>query len=260
MSISVLETIVRNKIYNCTYWKEKCFSMTTESLIDNALELTYIGGVVGTTNQPTDFICLLLKLLQLSPQEEIIDEFLSIPDYKYLRALTALYVRLVFPPVKVYSKLEKMYCDYKKLRIIDNAGKFHIIHMDELIDDLLHKETIINLNLPKITKRKVLEANQELAPRVSLLEENDDSDDVFDDINLPDNFFKGVKVEDEEQQEEIQYKENEDNIDIEMDQRRKRQKIEEEKEKNNLEKEEKVLDENSAEYWLELRKKIGLSS
>ena len=63
--LNIIEQIVRNKVYNSSYWKEKCFALTSETIIDNALELEYIGGIISTTNQPSDFICLLVKLIQL---------------------------------------------------------------------------------------------------------------------------------------------------------------------------------------------------
>lgn len=40
----LLETILRNKIYSCFYWKEKCFALTNETIIDAAVEIKYIGG------------------------------------------------------------------------------------------------------------------------------------------------------------------------------------------------------------------------
>ena len=36
---------------------------------------------------PTEFMCLLLKLLQLQPEKEIIVEFIKNEDYKYVRVL-----------------------------------------------------------------------------------------------------------------------------------------------------------------------------
>ena len=34
----LVDRIVRVKIYNDAYWKEYCFGLTTESLIDEAIE------------------------------------------------------------------------------------------------------------------------------------------------------------------------------------------------------------------------------
>ena len=168
-NISQVELILRNRVFNCYYWKDKCFGLTSETIIDKALELKYIGGMNHSSNQPTDFICLFIKLLQLNPSEEIIDEYLSDPDLKYLRALTALFIRFAYPPVKIYTKLEKLFCDYKKLVILKSKG-YAIIHMDEYIDSLLNEENIFEISLPKIPKRSVLEENGSLQPYISVLE------------------------------------------------------------------------------------------
>ena len=76
--LNVLEQITRNKVYNCTNWKEKCFALNSESIIDNALELKYIGGIIINSGQPSEFICLVVKLIQLNPGEDVLREYLSI--------------------------------------------------------------------------------------------------------------------------------------------------------------------------------------
>ena len=76
--LNVLEQITRNKVYNCTNWKEKCFALNSESIIDHALELKYIGGIITNSGQPSEFICLVVKLIQLNPGEDVLREYLSI--------------------------------------------------------------------------------------------------------------------------------------------------------------------------------------
>jgi hypothetical protein len=66
--------------------------------------------------QPTEFICLLLKLLQLLPEKEIIIEFVKQEDFKYLRALGAFYLRLTGKSKEIYQYLEPLLNDYRKLR------------------------------------------------------------------------------------------------------------------------------------------------
>ena len=284
-NISSVELILRNRVFNSYYWKEKCFGLTSETIIDKILELKYIGGMNHSSNQPTDFICLFIKLLQLNPSEEIIDEYLSDPDLKYLRALTALFIRFAYPPVKIYTKLEKLYCDYKKLVILKSKG-YAIIHMDEYIDSLLNEEHIFEISLPKIPKRSVLEENGELKPYVSVLEnelnvdknkkedksesesetEEEKDIDIFKNLKIPDNFFKNKKrkrSEDKKEKEKEKHKnksgedknkdknkqfENKKNIDINENKNEDSNKI-------------KLpdLDPESDEYWLELRKRIGIS-
>lgn len=120
----LLETIIRNKIYNTLYWKEKCFALTSETIIDRAVELQYIGGTYGSNKVPSEFICLVLKLLQIQPDEDIVNEYLNTGGYKYLTALAAFYVRLTNKPVDVYRKLEPFYSDYRKLRLRSADGSF----------------------------------------------------------------------------------------------------------------------------------------
>ena len=288
-NISSVELILRNRVFNSYYWKEKCFGLTSETIIDKILELKYIGGMNHSSNQPTDFICLFIKLLQLNPSEEIIDEYLSEPDLKYLRALTALFIRFAYPPVKIYTKLEKLYCDYKKLVILKSKG-YAIIHMDEYIDSLLNEEHIFEISLPKIPKRSVLEENGELKPYVSVLEnelnvdknkkedksesesetEEEKDIDIFKNLKIPDNFFKNKKrkrSEDKKEKEKEKEKEKHKNKSGEDKNKDKNKQFENKKNidinENKNEDSNKIklpdLDPESDEYWLELRKRIGIS-
>ncbi|KAF5330781.1 hypothetical protein D9619_005652 [Psilocybe cf. subviscida] len=112
---SLVETVIRNRIYESTYWKEHCFALTAETLIDKAIEVRFIGGVYGN-QRPTEFMCLLLKLLQIQPEKEILVEYLQAEEFKYLRALAALYIRMTFRAVDVFELLEPLLKDYRKLR------------------------------------------------------------------------------------------------------------------------------------------------
>jgi PRP38 family len=52
-----------------------------ETIIDKAIELNSIGGVYGN-QKPTNFVCLLLKLLQIQPEKEILVEYLLVDEFK----------------------------------------------------------------------------------------------------------------------------------------------------------------------------------
>jgi pre-mRNA-splicing factor 38A len=54
-----------------------------ESIIDKAIEIRCIGGVYGN-QRPTEFLCLLLKLLQIQPEKEILIEYLRADEFKYV--------------------------------------------------------------------------------------------------------------------------------------------------------------------------------
>ena len=80
---NLVEKIVRTKIYNHTFWKEQCFGLTAETLVDKAMELDHVGGTFGGNRKPTPFLCLILKMLQIQPEKEIVVEFIKNDDYKY---------------------------------------------------------------------------------------------------------------------------------------------------------------------------------
>lgn len=84
---NLVEKITRNKIYASVYWKKDCFGLSAETLVDKAVELKYVGGMIGEPQKPTEFICLLLKMLQIQPDKEIVIEFIKNDDYKYVRLL-----------------------------------------------------------------------------------------------------------------------------------------------------------------------------
>ena len=41
---NLVEKITRSKIYGSLYWKEQCFALTAETIIDKAVELDHFGG------------------------------------------------------------------------------------------------------------------------------------------------------------------------------------------------------------------------
>lgn len=93
---NMIEKILRMKIYDSTYWKEHCFALTAEAVVDKAVAINSLGGTFGGARKPTKFVCLLLKLLQLQPDKEIIIEFIKNEDYKYVRVL-GMFVKLFHP-------------------------------------------------------------------------------------------------------------------------------------------------------------------
>jgi hypothetical protein len=69
---NLVERITRDKIYAMTYWKERCFGVSAAALVDLAMEVREVGGVFGGTSRCTNFLCLVLKMLQIQPEKEIV--------------------------------------------------------------------------------------------------------------------------------------------------------------------------------------------
>nr|BAF00662.1 hypothetical protein [Arabidopsis thaliana] len=169
---NLVEKIVRTKIYQHTFWKEQCFGLTAETLVDKAMELDHLGGTFGGSRKPTPFLCLILKMLQIQPEKEIVVEFIKNDDYKYVRILGAFYLRLTGTDVDVYRYLEPLYNDYRKVRQKLSDGKFSLTHVDEVIGELLTKDYSCDIAMPRLKKRWTLEQNGLLEPRKSVLEDD----------------------------------------------------------------------------------------
>ncbi|GAA5914466.1 PRP38 family protein [Sporobolomyces salmoneus] len=164
----LVPTVIRQRVYDTLYWKEHCFALDAASVIDKAVELNHVGGTYANT-RPTEFMCLVLKLLQLQPEREIVLEYLRAEEFKYLRALAAFYVRLTFDSLNAYEVLEPLLDDYRKLRFRGMDGSYRITTIDQFADELLSEEMVCEIQLPRLTQRKVLEETEGLATRRSKL-------------------------------------------------------------------------------------------
>jgi pre-mRNA-splicing factor 38A len=165
---TLIETAVRDRITDSLYWKESCFGLNAATLLDRAVEISYIGGTYGVGMKPTPFICLAFKLLTLVPEKEIVLEYLGRggEEWKYLRALAAFYIRLTFDSVEVYKVLEPFLEDKRKLRRRRKEG-YTLTYMDEFVDELLIKDRVCGTSLWKLPARQILEDEGRLEERVS---------------------------------------------------------------------------------------------
>jgi pre-mRNA-splicing factor 38A len=161
---NLIEYIKRQKIYDSRYWKEECFGLNAVNVVEKAAALKTIGGCYGANQKPTHFLCLLLKLLQIQPDESIIQEILLLEDgnnhkdsvFKYVRALACMYLRLTGRPKDIYELLEPLYSNYSKLRV-RTSNDWNLLHMDEYIDCLLTHDSVFGIALPRLAKRFHLE-------------------------------------------------------------------------------------------------------
>merc|ERR1712157_12607 len=73
--------------------------------------------------------------------------------------------------IDIYKILEPYYNDFRKIKYQRPDGVFQILHIDEFVDNLLHEERFLSMQLPRLVKRRVFEANDQLEPRISPLED-----------------------------------------------------------------------------------------
>ena len=154
---NLMEYITRQKIYDCRFWKEECFGLTAADVLEKAAKsLTCIGGTFGGNQQPTKFLCLTLKLLQIQPEDELIQEFLQQDHFKYARALGAFYLRLTGRPADIFDSLEPLYNDFSKLKVRCTT-EWKLVYMDEFIHELLTTSHSCGIALPRLPFRHTLQ-------------------------------------------------------------------------------------------------------
>jgi pre-mRNA-splicing factor 38A len=56
-----VEKIIQTRIYESKYWKEECFGLTAELVVDKAMELKFVGGVYVGNIKPTHFFVFNLE-------------------------------------------------------------------------------------------------------------------------------------------------------------------------------------------------------
>merc|ERR1711920_400597 len=116
----------------------------------------HVGGTYGSSRQPTKFICLILKMLQIQLDKDVVVELIRNEEFKYIRILGAFYLRLTFKGIEIYQYLEPLYNDYRKIRILTEKGKFMLTHVDEIIDGFLRKDIMFDTIMPRIQYRHFL--------------------------------------------------------------------------------------------------------
>ena len=198
----LLEKAVRDRIVDSYYWKESCFAINEATLCDRAATLNSLGGTYGGAQKPTPFLCLALKLLQLTPSKEIILEYLHQEEFKYLSALAAFYVRLTFEAKEVYTTLEPLLGDWRKLRRRTREGRYALTYLDQFVDDLLMKSRVCGTSLMALPKRMVLEDLGQLEVRESPLGEEVDEIDREEEDGEDDDEEKAMALNGAEHNEE----------------------------------------------------------
>ncbi|RLV96198.1 Pre-mRNA-splicing factor 38 [Spathaspora sp. JA1] len=187
----LIEPIIRHRIQDSIFYKQYLYLSNEATLLPIITEhVQYISGM-DSSGRPSPFICCLLRMLELEPSSDMIDTYLTqlgFNEFKYLTALTLIYIRLVYSSEIIYEKFDRYFQDFRKLRIklkspIFNEVKlpitYGLTYFDEWVDDLLTKERVIDIILPRLMPRIKFVENGVLPPRqyhIDMTEENQDPD------------------------------------------------------------------------------------
>lgn len=179
---NLIPKIIREKILDSMYWKLVVQNLDLYQLIDECvLNVAMVGSYSNSIKtKPSNFICVLFRLIHLDPSLDIIEYLINGPSqFKYLRALAAVYYRLVSESdVNTWTTLEPQLENSANLRIFNSSNGVSTIHFDELIDKLLTDGRLHEFVFPRLVKRVVLEESGLLDPRESSI--MDEFDDIID--------------------------------------------------------------------------------
>ncbi|KAI3405396.1 hypothetical protein KGF56_001792 [Candida oxycetoniae] len=187
----LIEPIIRHRILDSIFYKQYLY-LTNEATILTVIteQVKYVGGV-DSIGRPSPFLQSLFRMLELAPSKEIIDVYLhqlKFNEFKYLVVLTLLYIRLTFTSEEIYTIFDKFSQDFRKLKFKLKNSHFDsrrlpifykIIYMDEFIDDLLIKDRVVDLTLPRLIPRLLLVERGLVAPRQYFLDKETRSETVI---------------------------------------------------------------------------------
>lgn len=152
---TLIDSVIRRNIYESRYWT-LLQGNNAETLIDFEIVLNHIGVTYGPLGEPTLFLAILLKMLQIGIEPEIYKLYVRQSDLKYIRCLGALYLRLAEPPSSVYSILEPCLGDFRKIQVKDHSGALSTSTVDQFIADLLEQDSFFSISLPPLPSRATL--------------------------------------------------------------------------------------------------------
>lgn len=202
---ALLDPTLRHMITKDIYWKEQCFALNEATLLDRAVEVSWVGGTYG--NRVSPFLCLAFKMLQLGVDAEVLLFYLREggEEFKYLRALAAFYVRLTSArDEEVYERLEPYLGDWRKLRTRGGSG-WGLTTMDAFVDSLMEDKQACSVDLWMLVGRERLEDEDRLGER----EVPEEIQKLLDDEDEEEDEEEGEKEEEEGEKEEKEEEEGE---------------------------------------------------
>ncbi|ODV81339.1 PRP38-domain-containing protein [Suhomyces tanzawaensis NRRL Y-17324] len=187
---NLVEPIVRHRIQDSVFYKQHLY-LTNEATILPII-VSHVHYVAGTDSlgRPSPFVCCLLRLLELAPSADIVQVYLTQLEYnqfKYLTAMVMMYVRLTATSAEVYTTLEPYLLDLRKLRIRHKNPQFSddsipvhygLTYIDVWADELLTKERVADLMLPRMVPRQQLVEQGVVQPRTYHVDNESEEDEL----------------------------------------------------------------------------------
>ena len=123
----------------------------------------FVPGKMIRSSPSAPELCSVLSCI--APFRRLFERLCVCVRGRYVRALGAFYLRLVGKSVEIYTYLEPLYNDYRKLNIRTLAGGWEQTTMDAFVEQLLTSEMVCDIAMPFLQKRLLLERAGSLTVR-----------------------------------------------------------------------------------------------
>lgn len=177
-----MEHATRRAILNSPLYLMEFKHLGIIGLLKDVLQTRWID--LEYSQEPSRFLCALVRLYMLRPNREIIYEILSVKNFTYATAFAAIHVRCYWSSLDIHRVLTPLLSNYTKVRVsgVEAVGLQGYVPFDTLIETILrqpstlskHDKTFISigcLRLPLLTKREIFEMSGKLRPLSEELQE-----------------------------------------------------------------------------------------
>lgn len=150
--------------------------------------------------EPSRFLCSLVRLYMLHPNRAIIYEILSVKNFTYATAFAAIHVRCCWSSLDIHKALTPLLSNYTKIRVtgIESSELHGYVPFDILIEALLQQPSTLSkhdkaftpmgcLRLPLLIKREVFEMSGKLRPLSEELQKMLKTKEAGDDLQAESN-------------------------------------------------------------------------
>lgn len=98
-----------------------CLRRPLMATVEALITVPFVGGLTGPLKRPERFICLVTRLLQITPDPSVVLAMLRQDVHKYLRVAALFVIRLIGNDAMMREALRIGWADYRKIRVYGYA-------------------------------------------------------------------------------------------------------------------------------------------
>lgn len=121
-AIAVFAPSTKHSITHSQLMISTCANKPLLWVIEQLIEIPFLGGITGPQQKVELFLCLVFRLLQIQPPPPIILEMLQQDAHKYLRVGAMMFIRLLGSVPLLREAREVGLNDYRKIRVYGNIN------------------------------------------------------------------------------------------------------------------------------------------